>query len=322
MININQAEREAAQWRISMVDWMELQTRVYGKVDAFGDSDLDNELDERWRSEVAEVLVEGGLISKANRFLECSRYAYLYQCKGSDQHQLFSPIYCDLRFCPRCASRQFARLMKKYELIVREVSSKRKPEFRLREITLTSANLGSLTSSQIKEFNQAVKITLNKLMRKVRGWGAIWCDEVGFDNTNLHAHILFFGPYISQRTLAQVWSEVSGHQVVWIKEASGNGSGALLYLLKYVSKPPTRDARRIGQLEVAFHKTRRIHSLGVFYRLAGKDSDNEFSEWTTCPHCGANIEKQPGCPRIEKAILEGRTFVGTKTTPRRREWVN
>ena len=67
MININQAEREAAQWRISMVDWMELQTRVYGKVDAFGDSDLDNELDERWRSEVAEVLVEGGLISKANQ---------------------------------------------------------------------------------------------------------------------------------------------------------------------------------------------------------------------------------------------------------------
>jgi hypothetical protein len=93
-------------------------------------------------------------------------------------------------------------------------------------------------------------------------------------------------------------------------------------MLKYVSKPPTGDANRVGLLEVAFHKTRRVHSLGVFVGLAGSDPDAEFSEWTCCPHCGADIEKQPGNPRIEKAILAGRTFVGTKHTQRRREWVN
>ena len=170
--------------------------------------------------------------------------------------------------------------------------------------------------------NLAVKATLSKLMRKFRGWGAVWCDEVGFDNTNLHAHILFFGPYVDQRELARVWNEVSGHQVVWITEAHGGGSRALLYMLKYVSKPPTCDAKQVGLLEVAFHKTRRVHSLGVFYRLAGSDADAEFSEWTCCPHCGADIEKEPGNVRIEKAVLEGRTFVGTKHTTRRREWLN
>lgn len=322
MINVNKAEREAAEWGIPLVDWMELQTRTRGTVDVFGDVDLDDQANEDWRSVVADVLVESGLIPKADRFLQCSRFAHLYQCKGADLHQLFSPIYCDLRFCPRCAPRQFARLMKKYEPIVRTLGAKRTRDFRLREITLTSANHGSLAPAQIKRFNQDVKTTLHKLMSEIQGWGAIWCDEVGFDNTNLHAHILFYGPYIPQPVLAQVWNEVSGHQVVWIKEAPRSGRSALLYMLKYVSKPPTRDAARVGQLEVAFHKTRRIHSVGVFYRLAGKDSDNQYSEWTKCPHCGADIEKQPGSPRIEKVILEGRTFVGTKSTARRKTWVN
>jgi len=322
VIDVRRAEGEAARWGIPLADWMELCVQIHGKVDVFGDGDLDDVAEEDWRSEVADVMVAHGLAPKANRFLQCSRYAYLYQCKGVCQHQLFSPIYCDLRFCPRCARRQFARLLKKYVPILRSVCARKKLGFRPREITFTSANLGALTSSQIRTFNWAVKATLRKLMRKVHGWGAIWCDEVGFDNTNLHAHILFYGPYIDQGDLARVWNQVSGHQVVWIAEAHGDGSRALLYMLKYVLKPPSRDAKRVGQLEVAFHKTRRIHSLGIFYRLADGDTDAEHSEWACCPHCGAGIEKQPGNLRIEKVILEGRTFVGTKHTQRRREWVN
>lgn len=322
MIDIRKAEREAALWGIPLTDYMTLHVRVRGTVDVFGDSKLNDGPEETWRETVADVLVENGLFSKANRFLQCSKFAHLYQCEGAAVHKLFSPIYCDLRFCPRCAPRQFARLMRKYEPIVRAVSGERKPGFKLREITLTSANLGTLSAEQVKAFNKAVKATLKSLMKKVEGWGAIWCDEVGFDNTNLHSHVLFWGPYIPQPVLAEVWRKVSGHQVVWIKEASGNGAGALLYLLKYVSKPPTNDPHALGLLEVAFHKTRRIHATGLFYNFAGKDTDAEFSEWTCCPHCGADIVKEMGAPRIEKAILEGRTFVGTRYTARRKEWVN
>jgi hypothetical protein len=322
MIDIKKAEREAESWGIPLTDYMTLQVRIRGTVDIFEDSTLNDGPEEAWREVVAEVLIENGLAPKGNRFLQCSKFAHLYQCEGAALHKLFSPIYCDLRFCPRCAPRQFARLMRKYEPILRAVSSRRTSGFRLREITLTSANLGSLCAQQIKSFNKAVKATLKKLMTKINGWGAIWCDEVGFDNTNLHAHVLFWGPYIPQPLLAEAWNEVSGHQVVWIKEASGNGAGALLYLLKYVSKPPTTDPRAVGLLEVAFHKTRRIHATGLFYHFAGNDLDNESSEWASCPHCGAHIIKEMGTPRIEKAILEGRTFVGTKYTARRREWLN
>jgi len=76
----------------------------------FGDADIDDERDEEWRGQVAKVLVENKLSAKANRYMECSPYSHLYQCKGEHKDDLFSPIYCDLRFCPRCGPRQFARL--------------------------------------------------------------------------------------------------------------------------------------------------------------------------------------------------------------------
>jgi hypothetical protein len=322
MIDVRQAEAQAAQWGIPLHDWMGLQLQIFGNVDAFGDSDLDDDPDEEWRGLVSQVLIEHELFSKANRYMECSRYAHLYQCKGEKRHDLFSPIYCDLRFCPSCAPRQFARLIEKYEPVLKAVSAQKKVGFQIREITLTTRNTGSLTPEQIKKFNLDVKTILKSLMHDVDGWGAIWCDEVGFNNTNLHAHILLYGPFIPQERLAEVWNEISGHEVVYITKARRSGGRALIHLLKYVSKPPANDPNLIGLLEVAFHGTRRVHALGLFYNFVGEDTDHIHSEWENCPHCGAELTKLPGSIRIEKAIIEGRTFVGTKSTERRKAWVN
>ncbi len=322
MIDVGKAETEAAHWGIPLSDWMQLRVQLFGNVDVFGDPEFDEEPDEEWRGQVSRVLVENKLFSKANRFTECSRYAHLYECEGSEKHSLFSPIYCDLRFCPRCAPRQFARLIEKYMPILTAVCSASKKGFLLREITLTTRNTGKLSANGVKQFNLDVKTTLKALMGKAKGWGAIWCDEVGFNNTNLHAHILCYGPYISQDALAETWRQVSGHEIVYIKKAPKRGETALMHLLKYVSKPPANDPILVGELEVAFHGCRRIHTVGVFYNFAKEDPDNKQSVWTTCPHCGAEITKLPGAVRIENAILEGRTFVGTKLTARRQEWVN
>jgi len=321
MIDVGAAEAQAASWGIPLRDWMELHVRILGNLDPFGHPNLDDEPDEEWRGRVAEVLIQHQLAAKANRFMECSRYACLYKCKGPEEHDLFSPIYCDLRFCPRCAPRQYARLIEKYEPIVKAVAAQRKAGFKFRELTLTTRNTGSLSATQVKQFNRELKETLKILMADVRDWGAIWCDEVGFNNTNLHAHVLLYGPYIPQTKLAEVWKEISGQEIVYIKEAR-SGAKALIHLLKYVSKPPASDPKQIGLLEVAFHGTRRVHTVGAFYNFAGDDSDNVRSEWESCPHCGAGLKKLPGTVRIESAIAEGRTFVGTKQTARRKEWVN
>jgi hypothetical protein len=322
MIDVVKAEAQAAEWGIPLREWVELQVNAFGNVDAFGHPRVDDEADEEWRGQVAQVLIDNDLLPKANRFLQCCCYAYLYECKGPEKHNLFSPIYCDLRFCPRCAPRQFARLIKKYEPILTAVAAHKKRGFRLREITLTTRNTGSLTAAQIKKFNLDVKKTLKSLMEGVDGYGAIWCDEVGFNNTNLHAHLLLYGPYITQSQLAAVWKRVSGHEVVYISEARRSGGKALIHMLKYVSKPPANDPNQIGLLEVAFHGIRRVHALGLFYNFVGEDTDHLHSEWETCPHCGAELTKLPGAARIERVIMDGRTFVGTKSTARRKTWVN
>jgi hypothetical protein len=322
MIDVARATAESISWGIPLREWMELRAKVYGNVDAFGDFTVDEDEEEEWRGRVAEVLIENHLAPKANRYIECSRYGVRLQCKGKECHDLFSPLYCDLRYCPRCGPRQFARLIEKYSPVVKLLSSQRRSGYCPREITLTTRKADNLTSAQIKRFNEDVKKTLKRLTDGKEGWGAIWCDEVGFNNTNLHAHILFYGPYIEQSCLAAAWQEISGHQVVFITKAHVNGPKALIHLLKYVSKPPADDPGIIGQLEVAFHGRRRVHALGVFYNFVGDDSDNLNSEWKTCPHCGAELIRLPGTARIEKLIMEGRAFVGSRHPERKREWVN
>lgn len=322
MIDVPLATTEAEAWGISLRDRMELQAHVFGNVDAFGDFDLEDSADEEWRGRVAQVLIENDLMPKANRYIECCRYGVRIRCKGPDTHELFSPLYCDLRYCPRCGPRQFARLMEKHSPAVKAVCKQKKRGYLLREITFTSLNTGELSSVQVKKFNQNVKVTLKKVFAASEGWGALWCDEVGFNNTNLHAHVLVYGPYIEQRVLAESWRKISGDSVVYIKKAHVNGPKALIHLLKYVSKMPADVPEIIGHLEVAFHKCRRVHALGVFYDFSGDDTDNIESEWTSCPLCGAALERLAGTFRLEKLIMEGRTFVGIERVRRKTELVH
>jgi ribosomal protein S27AE len=322
MIDLVKATAESIAWGVTLLEVMELRAHVYGNVDAFGDYSADDDEEEDWRGRVAQVLIENHLPSKANRYIECSRYGVRYQCKGTDAHNLFSPVYCDLRYCPRCGPRQYARLIEKYAPVVKSLSSRRSRTHRLREITLTTQNTGCLISEQVKRFNEDVKTTLQTFYAGDKDCGAIWCDEVGFNNTNLHAHILFYGPYIDQARLAEVWNKISGNQVVFIKKAHVNGPRALIHLLKYVAKLPANDPEIVGQLEVAFHGRRRIHAVGIFYNFTGDDTDNVESEWNTCPHCGAELTRLPGTARIETLIKEGRTFVGRKHCERKQTWVN
>jgi hypothetical protein len=322
MIDLVKAESEALLYGITLREWMQLQVHALGDLESPEDSEDADAKDEKWRAQVADVLIENDLAPKAKRYIECSRFAVRYECQGADHHQLFSPAYCDLRFCPRCAPRQYARLMEKYLGVVKGISKKPRRAFAFRELTLTTKNTGILSSEQILKFNRDVRKTLKILMKGVSGWGALLCDEVGFNNTNLHGHILFFGPYFTQERLAAVWQEVSGDLVVYIRKAHTDGPRALRHLLKYVSKPPATNPQLVGRLETAFHKRRRVHAMGLFYDYAGTDMDNVRSEWTDCPHCGAKLTRLPGTVPIEQALLEGRTFAGSRNTERRREWVN
>ena len=323
MIDVAKFEAQAHEWGISLADRFELESLSRTSIRPLDKFDEEDHKEFEFRGQVAEVLTFHGLAHKANRYIDCARRGYRLRCEGPDQHEFFSPLYCDLRFCPRCAPRRFARLYARHAPVLDFIRHNSRRGFLLREITLTSTNTGELTSEQIKKFNQDVKRTLKALMKGVQGWGALVVDEVGFNNTNLHAHILFYGPYIEQPRLAAVWHEVSGHQVAWINRARVAGSRALLHLLKYVSKPPADDPEIIGRLEVAFHGTKRVHALGLFYNFNRGDTDGAPSEWQTCPKCGAKLVALPGLQSVSELKAGGLSFIGD--FPRKRmskEWVN
>jgi ribosomal protein S27AE len=323
MLNLGQLTREANQAGISLRERLELEGHIRGglrPLDAYTEED---HREQNFRAKVVDVLTANGLAKKGTRYLECSRFGYCLECDGPLRHRFFSAFYCDLRFCSNCGARTFARLYQKYAPILSYVRSYPQRGFLIRKITLTSKNTGLLTSEQIKKFNEDVKATLKTLLCGVEGWGALWCDEVGFNNFNLHAHILFYGPYIPQQKLARVWKEVSGHEVVWISRTESSAARALSYLLKYVSKVPADDPEIVGQLEVAFHGRRRVHTLGVFYAFAGSDPDHVHSEWTNCPKCGAGLRRIRGTQRIDYLILNGLRFIGEFRAERtRQQWAN
>ena len=314
---------EAAAGGISTSQRLELEALSRSSLKSPATFDKDEWVDLGFRSEVAEILIENGLGKKAGRYLMCSRKAFVLRCTGEESHEFFSPSYCDLRFCRICSKRQFARLYAKHSPVLHFIRRNPRAGFRLRQITLTSKNKGVLAHTDIKTFNAQVKEALSVLMDGVDGWGAMTVLEIGFNNWNLHAHILAWCPYIEQKRLAQVWKDVSGHEVVWISEERASGKRALLYMLKYVSKPPSDKPEMIAQLEIAFHKTRRVHCYGLFVKFSGEDPDAEHSKWTQCPKCGADLKRVKGEHYVYKLKREGLRFIGDFPRVRNdKKWIN
>jgi hypothetical protein len=323
MIDLDTFKAQSEAWGISLSVRFALESLTRPSLKPLEEFTEEDHEDFEFRGRVAEILIQAGLAKKAGRYIDCAREGYVLRCEGPDQHEFFSPLYCDLRFCPRCAPRRFARLFAKHSGTLDFIRRNPRRGYLLREITLTSVNTGELNSKQIKDFNLHVKKTLKILMKGIDDWGAIWVDEVGFNNTNLHAHILIYGPYIPQTKLAKLWCEVSGNQVAWIEQARVNGSKALLHLLKYVSKPPADDPNIVGLLEVAFHDTRRVHTVGLFYNFTGDDADGSASEWQSCPKCGAKLTADRKRKPISQLKNMGLEFIGQyKSKKERKAWVN
>lgn len=313
---LSQLEVEATQWGIPLSERLELQEICKGQNLPFvpGTAETWSTFDHRY--EVSENLIAASLKNKGLRYRDCHRKGMVVECKGPIKHKFAIPYCCDLRFCPFCAPRSFMRLMKKHSPVLDHIRLHSRSDFRLREITLTSLNTGTITKQQVDAFNGYVKKTLHTLMKGVKGWGAISVDEVGFNNTNLHAHILFYGPFIPQATLVEVWKKVSGFDVGWIELAEAEGPRALLHLLKYVSKPPSNNPAILAQLEVAFHGARRVFAYKSFYNFkAEPEKKDEVKADRSCPTCGAalvvkrelrplSILREEGLPMLESVRLE------------------
>ena len=321
--SFDERSSDAVAWAIPLRDRLKLEVvsrASHTTVEQFG---TDQWEDLEFRGKVAEILIRRGLEAKADRYMLCSTRVGIVVCTGPDQHEFKSPYYCDLRFCERCAKRGRARLFERHSPVLDYIKAHPKRGLGLRRITLTAKNVGVLTHDQITTFNRHVRDTITRVLGDSGAGGAIAVLEVGFNNTNLHAHILAWCPYVEQRLLSDVWREISGHQSVWINREVNSGAAALGYMLKYVGKPPSDIPEMIGQLEVAFHETRRVHCYGIFVGFSGEDADAEDSVWTSCPKCGASLERVLGTWDQHDLPSKSLEFIGdVRRQQDKRKWIN
>lgn len=165
--------------------------------------------------------------------------------------------------------------------------------------------------SSFQLFNRWIKKFFRLLERRYgidrRAYGFLFCDELGGNNSNVHAHGVYVGPWLSQvpdhceqcgaslhssicrkckhrhePILSKLWDEVTGGmgRIVFIRCRDKKNNyisieRALYHAMKYPAKFAVKaKPERLAFLEVVFHKVRRIHAFASFYNLARNDDDS------------------------------------------------
>ena len=251
---------------------------VEGKLERLGDGHGENQ-------EQARALYELGRESKAQRLACCARFARRIECAGG--HSFRQTFRCGLRFCRACAPRVFQELFAKYVGIEKLVE--KRPHWVLARLDFTVRNTGKMpTADAIRAMNCAVRKTLKRLLEGQKGWGYLWCDEFGFENTNLHCHGIYYGPYLPHSRVLEAWErETKDSLRASIQSARGDFRRALYHLLKYVSKPPGTDPKHLAHLEAAFSSVRRVHTLGLFYNPELPEDGDPIE--LKCPYCNGHL---------------------------------
>jgi len=109
--------------------------------------------------------------------------------------------------------------------------------------------------------------------------------EIGSRN-NVHAHILVYGPYISQEYLSNCWKKVTGDSYIVDIRAVKDMNIALYYITKYIHKAPEfEQLEQYTSFLKALKRVKRLHTYGTMYGVKIPKRES-----LRCPYCGAGIE--------------------------------
>ena len=258
-----------------------------GRLAHFGDGGGENQPQ-------AKYLWDLGLQSKANRLGCCGRFGVRAECKNG--HAFYRSCRCELRFCSSCAPSVAKKLFDRHMALEKVLQPKH--GWALRLLDFTVRNTGQLPEAEfIRSVNRSIRRVMRKLVHRTKGWGYLWVNEFGFDReeggerkgTNLHCHGIYYGPYLEQAKISDAWLAETGCPVVWIQLARGSFGKVLSHHLKYVTKPPSNDPRRLAELEVAFNGVRRVHTLGAFYNAL--EPEKKVGGECLCPFCNSPLAR-------------------------------
>ncbi|MGC1105472.1 MAG: hypothetical protein WA876_02960 [Candidatus Acidiferrales bacterium] len=251
------------------------------------------------QSEQARLLLENGLKGKARRQAWCGLLARPMDCIENPQHKFFRRCRCFNRYCPNCGPLCFRELFAKHSrlaVVVEQLMQHSPADHRprvLAKLDVTTKTLGRMqTREEVHEFNRDVRKLFRAIEKRFgisrKEYGALWCCEFGRMNQNLHAHAVYCGPWIPQKELSLLWSEIrsDGSFIVSIKQAK-SFEAALSHALKYPSKFFDAPATRLVDLELAFDRVRRVHAVAAFYnpKIEREAGEDEKLLNGTCPIC-------------------------------------
>ena len=276
--------------------------------------------DEAWatggdRGGVARLLFEAGFGAKAHRFWKCHREGIPVDCSRDSTHKFFVSYLCGCRFCRECAPILQRQLSARYlGPVISVVKAKAtRPQYTLARVNFSVRSTGEVfTAKRVKWFNGCIRKLFRRLFPKGE-YGLLWVDEVGYEKRgrrvcrkaeglNLHAHGLYIGPRLNWHKVRDLWAEITGGEGLgvwltflkgWCHDPERVVRRAWGHLVKYVSKVPAETPQRIASLEIAFAGVRRVHSLGLFYKVAPPDDQlHQFQPedpGRRCPVCGASF---------------------------------
>jgi hypothetical protein len=282
-----------------------------------------------WRVAVYDALLDSGMDSEAEKWLQCNQnhavyfvspnamvaedVTGVYCCSNEPGHHAEAHrMTCQLRFCPDCAKRQTARLMARYVPHALHLVHNHDSQLRFRKIVLTTPLdlTDPAAASRVRELFRAVPKVFDRLLPS--GWkqtqGFIVSAEFGPDGHKLHFHILFYGQWISNLKvegypLASAWAAVTGGEcevarIYGVKPE--NLESEIIETIKYTTKfwkvdETTGEVIRLDPklmplLAKVLRGLRRVRNYGVFFRVGKVERPVK-----RCPVCDAILVRySPG----------------------------
>lgn len=170
-------------------------------------------------------------------------------------------------------------------------------------------------ADQVRRLNRHIRKFARAIERdfgiRRRDYGILFCDELGGNNTNLHAHGIYVGPFLPQKNkaLSRLWARVTGiaGAHLMIKKAD-RLEQALFHAIKYPAKfAEIAEPCRLADLELVFHRVRRVHALAGFYNAPKPedDQDSNAGECRKCPACGEQLSQPTFWTAIAVLVGQG-----------------
>jgi len=248
------------------------------------------------RSAVAAWLRSNEMEKAGSKLENCRKRGMVLCCLNG--HRWGVRIRCDLRVCPECLKRLGKKV---WDVRARDMDAMRRGRsgwtWKLLTLTVKTGEVGwdkDELKARIVKVWKCGRSLLKEFFLNRDGAGAVGVTEVG-KGGNVHVHLVVWGPYVPQETLAARWEQLTkDSKVVDVRKVKGSLRGALAYVGKYLSKVPGfLLASHFGIYLQAITGHRRIHTFGCLLRV----SDPELKPGCICRDCGLAL-------RLDETFLD------------------